>query len=210
MVFTEIPTNPWLRVIDLEALVGISQRYGLRVITDSTLATPCNLRPLALGADLVIHSGTKYLGGHHDLLAGVILGAEGLVNEVRELHFNLGGVVAPQTAYNLLRGLKTLELRVRHHNAAGMAVALLVLWGLNKVFAAVQSSSEVKVAGLIGTTAEVISPIPEGGVGEIAYVAEGTRLSAPARTPDGRPVARGTRVKIVRIAGSEYFVKPRR
>jgi cystathionine gamma-synthase len=123
VVFTEIPTNPWLRVIDLEALVGISQRHGARLIADSTLATPCNLRPLSLGADLVIHSGTKYLGGHHDLLAGVILGEEGLVNEVRELHFNLGGVVAPQTAYNLLRGLKTLELRVQHHNAGGMAVA---------------------------------------------------------------------------------------
>ena len=123
VVFTEIPTNPWLRVIDLEALLRVSRRHGARVIADSTLATPCNLLPLSLGVDLVIHSGTKYLGGHNDLLAGVILGEEELVNEVRELHFNMGGVVAPQTAYNLLRGLKTLELRVQHHNTAGMAVA---------------------------------------------------------------------------------------
>jgi len=123
IVFTEIPTNPWLRVIDLEALVEIAHGQGVRVIADSTLATPYNLRPLSLGVDLVIHSGTKYLGGHNDLLAGLIVGAEQLVNEVRELHFNLGGVVAPQVAYKLLRGLKTLGLRVQHHNTAGMAVA---------------------------------------------------------------------------------------
>ncbi len=123
LILTEVPTNPWLRVIDLEALVEVARAHGVKVIADSTLASPCNLRPLALGVDLVVHSATKYLGGHNDLLAGVVLGEEDLITELRELHFNLGGIVAPQTAYNLLRGIKTLGLRVEHHNASGMAIA---------------------------------------------------------------------------------------
>jgi len=123
VIFTEIPTNPWLRVIDLEALVEIAHAHGVKVIADSTFASPYNLRPLTLGVDLVIHSGTKYLGGHNDLLAGVVLGAAELIGPLREVHGMLGGVVAPQTAYLLIRGLKTLGLRVAHQNASGMAVA---------------------------------------------------------------------------------------
>jgi hypothetical protein len=91
---------------------------------------------------------------------------------------------------------------------AGLFIGLAVFFGMNKLFSALQSSSEVRVAALIGTKAEVISPIPEGGVGEIAYVAEGTRLSAPARSVDGKPVPRAALVKIVRIAGPDYYVKP--
>ncbi len=93
-------------------------------------------------------------------------------------------------------------------SAAGLALAAGVLWIMNRIFAALQSSSEVEVADVIGTEAEVITPIPEGGTGEISYVARGTRLSAPAKSLSGLPIPRATRVKIQRLAGTVYIVVP--
>ncbi len=90
----------------------------------------------------------------------------------------------------------------------GFAFSFFVFWGMNKIFDAVQSSSEVRVSELKGRKAEIITPIPKGGVGEISYVAEGTRLSAPARSVSGKAVARGATVKIVRITRTIYYVKP--
>jgi len=127
LILSETPTNPYLRVVDIERLVEIAKQHGLLTIIDATFATPINLRPLEFGVDLVIHSGTKYLGGHHDLLSGVVIGRKELADLVRE-HVNLMGAVAdPYNAYLLLRGMKTLALRVRHQNQASMQLAEYLL-----------------------------------------------------------------------------------
>lgn len=123
LFFTESPTNPYLRVIDLPEAVRVAHEAGVRVIVDSTFATPVNHRPLGQGADLVIHSATKYLGGHNDLLAGVAVGPGEIVEELREAVGVLGGVLDPHAAYLLLRGLKTLGLRMTRHNENGLRVA---------------------------------------------------------------------------------------
>jgi cystathionine gamma-synthase len=124
VILTESPTNPYLRVIDLPALVEAKRRHPkVKILIDATFATPVNQRPLEQGADLVLHSCTKYLGGHNDLLAGVVVGEQGLVALVREARDVLGGVLDPHAAYLLLRGLKTLPLRVGRQNATGLAIA---------------------------------------------------------------------------------------
>lgn len=123
LVFTEIPTNPYLRVVDLARTAELAHAQGARLLVDSTFATPYNLRPLEHGADLVVHSATKYLGGHNDLLAGIVLGPRELVDPLREAHSMLGGVVDPGCSYLLLRGLKTLALRMARHNETGLQVA---------------------------------------------------------------------------------------
>lgn len=124
VVLTESPTNPYLRVLDLPALrEALGPRSRAKVLVDATFATPINQRPLTQGADLVLHSCTKYLGGHNDLLAGVVAGDQGLVSVVREARDVLGGVLDPHAAYLLLRGLKTLPLRVARQNATALEIA---------------------------------------------------------------------------------------
>ncbi len=123
MIFTETPTNPYLRVMDLAYVASVARDKGVLTAVDSTFATPINMRPLELGIDLVIHSATKYLAGHNDLLAGVVLGNHNLLAKVEEMRGMLGGIVGPHDAYLLLRGLKTLALRVRQQNANGLKVA---------------------------------------------------------------------------------------
>ncbi len=121
--FTESPTNPYLRVMDLPEAARVAHARGVKVVVDSTFATPVNQQPLTEGADLVIHSATKYLGGHNDLLAGVAVGSTALVDELREAVGVLGGVLDPHAAWLLLRGLKTLALRMERHNENGLCVA---------------------------------------------------------------------------------------
>jgi len=123
LIFAETPTNPYLRVVDLAYLVKTAQKNGLITILDSTFATPVNLRPLEYGIDLVVQSATKYLGGHNDLLAGAVIGATQLLADIKAARGVLGGISNPQEAYLLLRGLKTLELRVLRQNENGMRVA---------------------------------------------------------------------------------------
>jgi cystathionine gamma-synthase len=123
LFFTESPTNPYLRVLDLPEAARVAHGHGVRVIIDSTFATPVNHRPLLDGADLVIHSATKYLGGHNDLLAGVAVGSDEVIAEVREAVGILGGILDPHAAYLLLRGLKTLALRMARHNENGLRLA---------------------------------------------------------------------------------------
>jgi cystathionine gamma-synthase len=123
MILSETPTNPYLRVLDLTRVVEIARRHGLKVFVDSTFATPCNLRPLEVGVDLVTHSCTKYLAGHNDLLAGVVVGPTETIAELRQAQGMLGGVVDPQNAYLLLRGLKTLAIRMTKQNENGLKVA---------------------------------------------------------------------------------------
>ena len=116
LIFSESPTNPYNRVLDLERVADIGRRHRVKTVIDSTFATPVNQRPIEFGIDLVIHSGTKYLGGHNDLLAGVVLGAADLVAAIREFHGITGAIVDPFAAYLLIRGIKTLALRVARQN----------------------------------------------------------------------------------------------
>jgi threonine synthase len=126
IIFTESPTNPYLRVLDIPAVVKVAKQYGVMTIIDATLATPYNIRPLEMGVDIVIHSATKYLGGHNDLLAGVTLGKHELLNEVYRLQRMIGATPGPFTSFLLERGLKTFALRMEHHNRAGLAVARML------------------------------------------------------------------------------------
>ncbi len=120
---SESPTNPHLSVIDIERFADLGRRRGVHTLIDATLCTPYNLTPLAAGVDFVLHSATKYLGGHNDLLAGVVIGSKELLEPVRTLRGIMGGVNSPHNAYLLERGLKTLALRMERHNANGLAVA---------------------------------------------------------------------------------------
>jgi cystathionine gamma-synthase len=116
LIFSESPTNPYNRILDLEQVAAIGRRHRIKTVIDATFSTPINQRPLEFGIDLVIHSATKYLGGHNDLLAGVVLGSEVLVGAIRDLHGITGAVVDPFAAYLLIRGIKTLALRIARQN----------------------------------------------------------------------------------------------
>ena len=122
-IVSESPTNPHLSVVDVARFADIGRRHGVLTLIDATLCTPYNLRPLECGVDFVLHSCTKYLGGHNDLLAGVVVGAAEKLDAVRTLRGIMGGVVSPHNAYLLERGLKTFALRMERHNANGLAVA---------------------------------------------------------------------------------------
>jgi cystathionine gamma-synthase len=123
LFLSESPTNPYLNIMDLERLMAIFRGTDITVISDSTFATPYNQRPLEYGVHLVIHSATKYLSGHNDLLAGVVLGNKSLTDPIREYLKITGGCIDPNSSYLLIRGLKTFELRMRRHNESGQALA---------------------------------------------------------------------------------------
>ncbi len=123
LIFAESPSNPYLRVVDIHNLVEIAKGKGITTILDSTFATPINLRPLDFGIDLVIHSCSKYLGGHNDLLSGVVIGDKHKLGDIQTARGILGGIGNPNDSYLLIRGLKTLDLRVRHQNESGMIIA---------------------------------------------------------------------------------------
>ncbi len=123
IIFTESPTNPYLRILDIPAIVKVAKKHNVMTIIDATLATPYNLKPLELGVDIVIHSATKYLGGHNDLLAGVVLGKHKLLEEINRVQRMVGATPGPFTCFLLERGLKTFALRMEHHNRAGMKIA---------------------------------------------------------------------------------------
>lgn len=123
MLVSESPTNPHLSVVDLERFAELGKRTGVETLIDATLATPYNLQPIAAGVDYVLHSATKYLGGHNDLLAGTVAGSREQLEPVRNLRGIMGAVNGPQNVYLLLRGLKTFELRMARHNENGQRVA---------------------------------------------------------------------------------------
>jgi len=121
--FSESPTNPYLNIMDLERLINIFKGRDILVISDSTFATPYNQRPLEYGVHIVIHSVTKYMGGHNDILGGVVLGKKEFTDPIREYLKITGGVIDPHPSYLLIRGLKTFELRMKRHNENGQKVA---------------------------------------------------------------------------------------
>jgi cystathionine beta-lyase/cystathionine gamma-synthase len=123
LVFFETPTNPRIEVIDIGAVADVAHRRGALVAVDNTFASPVNQNPLAHGADLVVHSATKYLGGHSDVTAGAVMGPKALVEPIWNWRKNLGTAIAPETAALLLRSLRTLGVRVERQNASALAIA---------------------------------------------------------------------------------------
>lgn len=123
LLYLESPTNPTLKVVDLARLSAAGHEAGALVVVDNTFATPINSNPLQLGADLVLHSATKYLGGHADALGGVICGAAQLVEQIYHYREINGATLHPMAAYLLLRGMKTLHLRVRQQNESALRIA---------------------------------------------------------------------------------------
>lgn len=124
LVIAEAPSNPYGYVLDLDAMVSVVKRHrGVKSMIDATFATPINLRPAAYGVDLVVHSATKFYGGHNDVLGGIVAGPAHLLSLVKEHRDVLGGVMDPHAAYLVLRGLKTLALRVTKQNESALALA---------------------------------------------------------------------------------------
>lgn len=123
LLYLETPTNPTLKILDLARLAAVGHEAGAIVMVDNTVATPINQNPLALGADLVVHSATKFLGGHADALGGVVVGTKDLIDRIYRYREINGATLDPMSAYLLLRGMKTLHLRIERQNANAQAVA---------------------------------------------------------------------------------------
>ena len=123
LLYLETPTNPTIKITDMKRLAAKAHAVGALVVVDNTFATPINQLSLELGADIVLHSASKYLGGHADALGGVICGSHELVEKVYHYREINGSTLAPMDAYSLLRGMKTLKLRVERHNRNAMAIA---------------------------------------------------------------------------------------
>ena len=123
LLYVESPTNPSLRVVDMKKAAALSKQHGLICMIDSTFGTPINQHPAEYGFDLVMHSGTKYLSGHADLTCGVISGRRDLVEQIGETRKTLGNCMDPHAAWLLIRGLKTLAVRVARHNENALRVA---------------------------------------------------------------------------------------
>jgi len=123
VLYLETPTNPTIKITDIERLSIAAKKVGALVVVDNTFATPINQTPLELGADIVLHSASKYLGGHADALGGVICGNKDLVKKVHHYREINGASLAPMDAYSLLRGMKTLKLRVQRQNESAMIIA---------------------------------------------------------------------------------------
>lgn len=123
LLLVESPSNPLLQLTDLAAVAQLARSHGVLTLADNTFATPVNQNPIALGIDLVVHSATKFLGGHHDLLAGAVMGSSALVDRIWETSIVLGSNLGAFETWLLLRGLRTLSLRVERQNATALKVA---------------------------------------------------------------------------------------
>ena len=127
LIWVESPTNPMLKVADLPAVAAIAKEYGIRTACDNTFASPMIQRPLQMGFDVVMHSATKYLGGHSDALGGVLATGDPELAETLRFHQNsVGAVLSPFESFLMLRGLKTLAIRMRRHCTSGMAIATML------------------------------------------------------------------------------------
>ncbi|MEX2478751.1 MAG: cystathionine gamma-synthase family protein [Gracilimonas sp.] len=123
IVYLESPTNPTLKVIDLQRIAKAAKKVGAIIISDNTFASPINQNPISLGIDLVVHSATKFLGGHSDTMCGLLCGSKELVRKVFQYREIMGASISPEIAYNVIRGMKTLELRVERQNKSALQIA---------------------------------------------------------------------------------------
>ena len=123
LLYVESPTNPIVRVVDIRRAASIAKRHNLISMIDSTFATPINCKPAEFGIDLVMHSGTKYFGGHSDLIAGVVAGSAELIDKIHATRTTLGGCMDPHGAWLLLRGIKTIVVRVQRQNENALRIA---------------------------------------------------------------------------------------
>ena len=123
LLYLESPTNPTLRVVDLRKVTALAKQHNLITFIDSTFGTPINQRPADFGVDLIMHSGTKYFAGHSDLICGIVAGRQELVQKIHETRTTLGGTMDPHAAWLLLRGIKTLAVRVQRQNDNALRVA---------------------------------------------------------------------------------------
>jgi cystathionine gamma-synthase len=166
LIFSEAPSNPYMRVIDVPRVAEIAQPHGVKLMIDSTFASPINFRPLEHGADIVIHSASKYLGGHNDLLGGAIIASAELITALRDGRGILGPVVDPQNAYLLLRGLKTLAVRIKAQNENGLRVAQFL-----------EGKPQIRRVWYPGLTShpdhEIAARLMEGYAGVVTFEVEG-------------------------------------
>ncbi|WP_417657078.1 cystathionine gamma-synthase [Pseudidiomarina aestuarii] len=125
MIWVETPSNPMLKLVDIEAIVAIAKQHNIIVVVDNTFATPFNQRPIEQGADIVMHSATKYLNGHSDMVGGIVVVGDNdeLEEQLTFLQNAVGSIAGPFDSYLALRGVKTLALRMQHHNQAAMKLA---------------------------------------------------------------------------------------
>ena len=123
LIYAETPANPLMRLTDLQAVAALGKTRGITTMVDNTFATPINQRPLENGIDVVIHSGTKYLGGHSDVTAGVIIGSTAFIEHAWRFHIVIGAALGPFDAWLLLRGIRTLGVRVERHNQNALVLA---------------------------------------------------------------------------------------
>jgi cystathionine gamma-synthase len=176
LVYLESPTNPTLKVLDLKRLAESAHEAGAIVMVDNTFATPINQRPIELGADLVVHSATKYLGGHADALGGVLCGRGDLIEQVYRYREIAGASLHPTAAFLLIRGMKTLELRIERHNQSALRIARF-LEGHEKV-------DEVFYPGLESHPFyEVARAQMKGFGGVLSFSLEGGLEAVPALLP---------------------------
>jgi cystathionine beta-lyase/cystathionine gamma-synthase len=171
IVLIETITNPLCGVADIEAIARLARERGVRVLVDNTFATPILCRPLELGADLVMHSATKYIGGHSDLVAGVVVGGTDVIAGARARSVRTGATLGPFDAWLALRGLRTLDVRMRRHseNSLALARALRSLPGVSKVHhPLLEGSQSASVARRI---------LPQGAGGMMAFDLDGGRAA---------------------------------
>ncbi|KAF3336620.1 hypothetical protein FCM35_KLT19206 [Carex littledalei] len=126
LFYADSPSNPLLNCLDIKKVSELCHSHGALVCIDSTLASPINQKPLTLGTDLVLHSATKYISGHHDVVGGCVSGSENLISKIRSCHFDLGSPLVPNAAYMIIRGMKTMHLRVETQNNTALKMTHLL------------------------------------------------------------------------------------
>jgi cystathionine gamma-synthase/O-acetylhomoserine (thiol)-lyase len=204
VLLCETLSNPVLRVADLPAYAEVAHRAGALLVVDSTFATPVVCRPLELGADLVVHSATKYLGGHSDATGGVVVGSPELLARVREVRIDLGASLAPDEAFLLLRGLQTLPLRVERQNGTAAALAA-ALRGHPAVESVLHPSLDdhpdhalAKELFADGRFGGVVTLAPHGGRAAAAALCDGLRLARVV------PSLGGTKTVVSHVATTSH------
>lgn len=183
LILSESPTNPYLYCVDLERLQEVARSHGrIRTLVDATFATPVNCRPTSFGIDLVVHSATKYLSGHNDVLGGLVAGSSSLVSLVRETRGVLGGVLDPHAAFLIGRGLKTLGVRVARQNESALSVARMLEShpAVSRVFYPMLESHP---------SHSIAAAQMHGGGGVVSFVVRGGREAA-SRVVDRCNIAR--------------------